>query len=63
MNDLFLLEPEYHYHAERARSELKAVAQPPVASSPQGRPDGRHAREELDQLRCRRPWSTTSWTA
>ena len=25
MNDLFLLEPEYRYHAERARNELKAV--------------------------------------
>ena len=25
MNDLFLLEPEYHYHAERARQELKPV--------------------------------------
>jgi hypothetical protein len=25
MNDLFLLEPEYQYHAERARHELKPV--------------------------------------
>jgi hypothetical protein len=25
MNDLFLLEPEYHYRAKRARSELKPV--------------------------------------
>jgi hypothetical protein len=25
MNDLFLLEPEYRYHAERARNELKPV--------------------------------------
>ena len=25
MNDLFLLEPEYHYHAERAREQLKPV--------------------------------------
>ena len=25
MNDLFLLEPEYHYHTERARRQLKAV--------------------------------------
>jgi hypothetical protein len=25
MNDLFLLEPEFHYHAKRARAELKPV--------------------------------------
>lgn len=25
MNDLFLLEPEFHYHANRARAELKPV--------------------------------------
>jgi hypothetical protein len=25
MNDLFLLEPEYRYHADRARRELKPV--------------------------------------
>jgi hypothetical protein len=25
MNDLFLLEPEYQYHAARARHELKPV--------------------------------------
>ncbi len=25
MNDLFLLEPEYRYHAERASKDLKAV--------------------------------------
>jgi hypothetical protein len=25
MNDLFLLEPEYKYHAQRARHELKPV--------------------------------------
>jgi hypothetical protein len=25
MNDLFLLKPEYQYHAERARHELKPV--------------------------------------
>ena len=25
MNDLFLLEPEFHYHAKRAREELKPV--------------------------------------
>jgi hypothetical protein len=25
MNDLFLLEPEYHYHAERTRRQLKPV--------------------------------------
>ena len=25
MNDLFLLEPEYHYHAKRAREQLKPV--------------------------------------
>ena len=25
MNDLFLLEPEFQYHAKRARSELKPV--------------------------------------
>jgi hypothetical protein len=25
MNDLFLLEPEFHYHAARARAELKPV--------------------------------------
>jgi hypothetical protein len=25
MNDLFLLEPEYRYHAERARTGLKPV--------------------------------------
>jgi hypothetical protein len=25
MNDLFLLEPEYRYHAERARNGLKPV--------------------------------------
>ena len=25
MNDLFMLEPEFHYHAKRARSELKTV--------------------------------------
>ena len=25
MNDLFLLEPEYRYHAERARDGLKPV--------------------------------------
>jgi hypothetical protein len=25
MNDLFLLEPEYRYHAERTRRQLKPV--------------------------------------
>ncbi len=25
MNDLFLLEPEFRYHAERASNDLKAV--------------------------------------
>ncbi len=25
MNDLFLLEPEYRYHAQRARDEFKPV--------------------------------------
>jgi hypothetical protein len=25
MNDLFLLEPEYHYRVERTRQQLKAV--------------------------------------
>ena len=25
MNELFLLEPEYHYHAERIRRQLKPV--------------------------------------
>jgi hypothetical protein len=25
MNDLFLLEPEYHYHAGRTRTQLKPV--------------------------------------
>jgi hypothetical protein len=25
MNDLFLLEPEYHYHAQRAREGLRPV--------------------------------------
>jgi hypothetical protein len=25
MNDLFLLEPEYRYHADRARQELRPV--------------------------------------
>ncbi|MGA8246265.1 MAG: hypothetical protein WB797_05110 [Nocardioides sp.] len=25
MNDLFLLEPEYHYHAARVRRQLKSV--------------------------------------
>ena len=25
MNDLFLLEPEFQYHAKRARAELKPV--------------------------------------
>ena len=25
MNELFLLEPEYRYHAERARQQLKPV--------------------------------------
>ncbi|MGC4110335.1 MAG: hypothetical protein QM747_07930 [Nocardioides sp.] len=25
MNDLFLLEPEYRYHADRTRSELQPV--------------------------------------
>ena len=25
MNDLFLLEPEYHYHSERVRQQLKTV--------------------------------------
>lgn len=25
MNDLFLLEPEYHYHADRVRGQLQPV--------------------------------------
>ena len=34
MNDLFLLEPEYRYHAERTRGGAQAGAVPPVAPSP-----------------------------
>ena len=63
MNDLFLLEPEYRYHAERTRaSSSRSATAAGSAASEDGR-DGRHRREELDQLRCRCPWSTTSWTA
>ena len=25
MNDMYLLQPEFQYHAERARNELKAI--------------------------------------
>jgi hypothetical protein len=37
MNDLFLLEPEYRYHAERAR-EASSRPRPPLAPPQRGAP-------------------------
>ncbi len=50
MNDLYLLESEYRYHAERTRRALKPVAQPPLAP-PAGGTRRPPRAEELDQLR------------
>ena len=52
MNDLFLLEPEYRYHAERTRRQLKPVRNRRwLRRLHDAEPGGGHRREELDQLR------------